>query len=98
MSDNLVEIGSQSIFWNIELVAKEDAADGKYAELQWGWLAGMSEEELKNVAEDARSSRWKVVDFVRILPDQAKELRDKIDAWLYYLEKGVPMDYGKTGV
>jgi hypothetical protein len=82
MDDKLVELDSQSIFWNIISIPKDDE-DGKYIELQWGWTAGMSEEDLKNVAEDAPTG----YDFVRILPDQAKDLRDQLDAWLASIEK-----------
>ncbi|MCK9458203.1 MAG: hypothetical protein M0R80_00860 [Proteobacteria bacterium] len=76
-----VEIDSQEVFWNVTLVPKEnpgDNYDSKYAELQWGWTAGMSEEDLKNVADDAP----KGYDYVRLLPDQAIDLRNQLDAWI----------------
>lgn len=69
-----VEIDSGSIRWNIIPIVK-DAADCIEIELQWGWTAGMSEEDMKNYAEDAPSGYNSVTTTL----DMAKELRDKLN-------------------
>lgn len=74
MSEFEVELPFDSIFWNIVPVVRESKDDGTLVELQWGWTAGMSEEDLANVAEDAPTGYESVTTTL----DMARELRDKL--------------------
>lgn len=68
--DNEVEIKFSDIAWNVVPVAKED----DLIELQWGWTAGLTEEQLKDYAEDAPHG----YESVTINKDFAKELIKKL--------------------
>ncbi len=69
------------MFWNI--LAKEvqlpegegSAGGGPVVELEWGWTAGMSEEELENYADDAPTGK----DSVLTTLSMAKGLRGRLD-------------------
>jgi hypothetical protein len=69
-----VELPFDSIWWKICPVVREDLGDGIAVELQWGWTAGMSEEELKNWADDAPTGYESVTTTL----DMADELADKL--------------------
>lgn len=69
-----VEIPFDSIFWNIIPVVRESKEDGTLVELQWGWTAGMLEEDLSNLAEDSPTGYDSVITTI----DMARGLRDKL--------------------
>jgi hypothetical protein len=70
-----VPIHFDEIYWSIFPIIKKEPETGKtLIELQWGWTAGMSEAELKNIAEDAPTGYDKVTTTL----EMAKELRDKL--------------------
>lgn len=73
------------IRWNIIPILKEDQGEW-VVELQWGWTAGMSEEQLANWAEDAPRG----YDCVLTNPEMAEELRDRLTKLLekHKKEKG----------
>ena len=73
-NENEVVIHPESIRWNIKPLVRE-AEDGVMVELQWGWTAGMTEEDLKNYAEDAPTG----YDSVTTTLDLAEELRDQLN-------------------
>lgn len=71
--DDCVEL-SDSIYWKIIPIYKE--VDGvKLIEFQWGYTAGLSDEDLKNYADDAPSGYEKVTTTL----DLAVTLRDELN-------------------
>ena len=71
-----VEIKPESIYWNIyakEFIEKQE--EEPVIILEWGWTAGLTEEQLANYAEDAPVGKEEV----RTTLTQAKELRDQLD-------------------
>lgn len=84
MSDEYsVPIGSGDIFWNLVPIARETKRDGVLVELQWGWTAGMSEEDMKDYADDAPKGYNSVVTNL----EMAKILRDNLDKIISKYEK-----------
>jgi hypothetical protein len=82
LADQRVEIRPDDIRWEIELLATGGVfqagkgwAKEPDIELQWGWTAGMTEEELENYADDAPRGH----DSVKLSLDSARRLRDKLD-------------------
>lgn len=68
------------MFWNIfakevQLPEGEAPAGGPVIELEWGWTAGMTEEDMENYADDAPTGK----DSVLTTLDMAKGLRDRLD-------------------
>lgn len=63
-----------SILWNVHPVARE-AEEGVVVDLEWGWTAGMSEEDMKTLAPDCPRGH----DFVRTTLRHAKLLRDALN-------------------
>lgn len=69
------------MFWNIfakevQLPKGEGPAGGEPAiELEWGWTAGISEQDMENHAEDAPTGK----DSVFTTLSMAKELRRRLD-------------------
>lgn len=74
MSDHLVEIKAEDVYWNIVPIVKEKEGDGVIVQLQWGWTAGMSEKDLENYADDAPRGFNSVTTNL----DMIEELRDKL--------------------
>ncbi len=79
-----VPIESSDVYWAI-YVTEPNLPEGqlpagqKHAiQLEWGWTAGMSEEELKGIAEDSPMGK----EHVRITLDMAEKLRDDLTAIL----------------
>lgn len=64
-----------SIRWSIEPIVHEKLDEGIIIELQWGWTAGMTEEDLKNWADDAPTG----YDYMITNLDLVEELRDKLN-------------------
>jgi len=69
------------MFWNIfakevQLPEGKNPAGGECAiQLEWGWTAGMTEEDMENYADDAPTGKDSVLTTVGM----ARELRDKLD-------------------
>lgn len=77
-----VEIPAESIYWKIHTVPVIRGKE-KLVRLEWGWTAGMTEEEIKNdYAEDAPTGSASVVTNLEL----AKELRDDLDRVIKELE------------
>jgi len=71
-----VEIKPESMYWQV--YAKElDNIQGEEPViiLEWGWTAGLTEEQLANYAEDAPMGREEV----KTTLTMAKELKDQLD-------------------
>ena len=46
MDDNIVEIKFDSIYWNLQAIEDEEPGTGKkLVRLEWGWGAGMTDEQ-----------------------------------------------------
>jgi len=81
MEETHVPIHDEDVFWRIHAIEvemskdKRPAGGGRVIQLEWGWTAGMSEEDRKNYAEDAPD--WKYS--VKTTIDMAKMLRDELD-------------------
>jgi len=53
MEDNFVKIEFDSIYWNLQAIEDEEPETGKkLIRFEWGWGAGMSDEERIDAAED----------------------------------------------
>jgi len=71
-----VTIPASSILWKINVVERSDLKEREpVIQLEWGWTAGMSDEELENYAEDAPRGK----DVVQTTLSMAEELRDDLD-------------------
>ena len=70
-----VPIDSSDIFWKIYVVERSDL-DGRepVIQLEWGWTAGMSDEQMQRRADDAPKGKG----FVRTTLSMARELRDDL--------------------
>lgn len=56
MEENFIPIKFDDIFWEVQIVkTNRKNFDEPIVELQWGWSAGMTDEERKNVDEDSPS-------------------------------------------
>jgi hypothetical protein len=75
MSETEVSLRFDDVFWNIVPIAIDCKDNGILVELQWGWTAGMSEEEIARLAEDSPQG----CESVTTTLEMAKELRDKLD-------------------
>jgi hypothetical protein len=75
VGENEVLIPFDAVLWNIKPVVRESEGDGILVELQWGWTAGMFEEDLKNIADDAPTGH----DSVTTNLDMIEELRDELN-------------------
>lgn len=74
--ENSVKISFNDIYWEIHAeVLKNTNEKEPIVELSWGWDAGIPEEILKDMAEDAPSGH----ESVRITMSQAIRLRDKLN-------------------
>ena len=72
----------EHILWNITPIIKND--DGQQiVELQWGWTAGLTPEEMENYAEDAPQG----YDYVQTTPEMARELIEKLQKCLDELKE-----------
>jgi len=74
-SKNHVEIKSSDIFWKVYPIVIGKNGKNVLVQLQWGWTAGMTEEDLERYADDAPRG----YDCVTTTLDMAKELRDELD-------------------
>ncbi len=81
--DNIVKIDFDSIYWeiNVKETGKIEYENVDYRdpdpviELSWGWTAGMTEDEMKEIADDSPTG----YKGVRILLSQVIRLRDKLN-------------------
>jgi len=62
-----VPIDDNSMFWMLHAreitglpKGKQPGGGGKVVQVEWGWTAGMSEEEIANIADDAPDWRYSV--------------------------------------
>lgn len=78
-----VVLKPEDIFWNIVPIVRDAGLDGIVVELQWGWTAGMTPEQMKNYAEDAPKGYDKVATNL----DMARELRDKLNVIIEQYEQ-----------
>lgn len=69
-----VPINDDDILWNIHAYSEP----GNIIRLEWGWTAGMSDDEIADIADDAPN--WK--DTVKITMENARALRDKLNKLL----------------
>jgi len=66
---------AHNVFWKIDAIARKTEQNDVVVELQWGWTAGMSEEDLKNCADDAPQG----YEYVKTTLEMAKQLRDDLN-------------------
>ena len=53
MEDNFVKIDFNAIYWNLQAIEDEEAKTGKkLVRLEWGWGAGLTDEERIEAEED----------------------------------------------
>jgi len=53
MEDNIVEIKFDSIYWNLQAIEDEEEKTGKkLIRLEWGWGAGLTDQERIEAEED----------------------------------------------
>lgn len=81
---SIVPIDPKEMFWNILPMVKDAGADGKVIQLQWGWTAGFSEEDLKRLADDSPRGYESVTTTV----DMAKELVERLNKAIKEAENG----------
>lgn len=80
IKDGIVKIDFDDMFWEIHVRDTGETEGGKHRpkesiiELSWGWTAGMSDEEIKNLADDSPTGHHSI----RILSSQAERLKDKL--------------------
>ena len=54
MEENFIPIKFDDIFWEVQVVKTDRKNHNEpIIELQWGWSAGMTDEERKNIDEDS---------------------------------------------
>jgi hypothetical protein len=70
-----VELKSSDMYWNIHAKEVDENPKDPVIILEWGWTAGMTEEQLANYAEDAPTGKEQV----KTTLSMAKELRDQLD-------------------
>ncbi len=81
MSDSHVPIDADEVYWEVEVIDHGDVGHkgpiggGPMIQLQWGWTAGMTADQLKYVADDAPTG----YDHMNITLEGAKRLREKLD-------------------
>ena len=85
-----VVLDPDEIFWNIDPHPVEDSPNGRYMELRWGWTT--SDEVPEDVADDAPTG----YDHVRLLPDQAAELAERLLGWLKQGKSDEKYDFVET--
>ena len=72
----LIPIKFDDIFWEIQTkLLDEKNGDEPIIEMEWGWSAGLTKEELLQISEDDPIGK----NGVRILLSQAKRLRNSLD-------------------
>ena len=74
--EHVVPIDPSDVFWKV--YAKEldlPSEKSTVIQLEWGWTAGMSEEELENYAKDAPEGKASVLTTL----EMATELRDQLN-------------------
>lgn len=78
-----IPLESNSILWRIYPKVHVTENDGVLVELQWGWTAGMTEEDLENYAEDAPTGYESVTTNL----DSIKELVEDLQNIIHKYEK-----------
>lgn len=76
---NIKDVG---ICWDIQcepVKIENDSSDNQYIELSWGWTAGMSEEQIKELADDCPTGHDSVVITRRIAEDLIENLQNLLD-------------------
>ena len=65
--DTSIELSDDCMYWNLhakEIInipaGKQPCGDEKVIQVEWGWTAGLTEDELKNLAEDAPDWKYSV--------------------------------------
>ena len=62
MEDNFVKIEFNSMYWNVQAIETEEEKTGKkLVRLEWGWGAGLTEEERREAEEDNVPAGFKSV-------------------------------------
>jgi hypothetical protein len=62
MEDNFVKIEFNSIYWNLQAIeAEEDKTGKKLIRLEWGWGAGLTDEERIEAEEDNSPAGYETV-------------------------------------
>lgn len=87
----LVSCKPDDIYWRIRVLPKGSDGRNQVIELQWGWSAGMTEEERANIAEDAPDG----CQSVKTTLDMAIMLRDDLNKVIDSLQRGknkIPSD------
>jgi hypothetical protein len=80
-----VELPFESIFWRIHarhLPERSQKEKQPIVQLEWGWTAGLSEEDLSNIAEDAPTGKSSVVtnlEFIKLLRDDLNQLIESLE-------------------
>lgn len=77
-----IKIDFNDILWNVLVKPKRTDFEEKLVVLEWGWTAGMTKEELENLAEDSPKGH----DFVTMDISQAKDLLVRLETVIKELE------------
>ncbi len=82
MEDNFVKIEFDSIYWNLKAIEVEEEKTGKkLVRLEWGWGAGLTEEERREAEEDNSPAGFESVtttmDGVAILVNSLVKILEK---------------------
>jgi len=85
MSQYHVPIDDNSIYWMLKAreitglpKGKQPCGGNKVVQVEWGWSAGMSDEELANMADDAPNWKYSVRTTLEMAEEFHKELGDLI--------------------
>lgn len=77
-----IKIDFNDILWKIYVKSKRTDFEEKLVVLEWGWTAGLTKEEIENIAEDAPKGH----ESVTIDISQAKELLTDLERVIKELE------------
>ena len=104
MEDNIVEIKFNSIYWNLQAIEDEEEKTGKkLVRLEWGWGAGMTDEEridcekddcpagYETVTTTLNGAAMLVVELVKIL-EKNKDKSEMAKYIVDYIEGKQPKD------
>jgi len=73
-----VPIDDNSIYWMLKARKIEQPCGDKVVQVEWGWSAGMSDEELANTAEGSPNWKYSVRTTLDMAEEFYKELGDLI--------------------
>lgn len=80
--ESFISFNSSDVYWNIMVRIKITNSQEKLIVLEWGWTAGMTKEEISELADDCPTGH----DSVTTTLEMAKELRDSLDKAIKELE------------